>query len=162
MHAKALLAGFLVAVGAPPSTAADIRYHSDCRIVETGKLKQFGNQGQNAEITHFKCRITGGLLDGFAVTGTNIWEPDQRGGRTLLGSLAIGQKTGSTIVYEVHQGTRKRRTTRGRLVGWESTSLGSYRLATGSAASLAGKTFKSVARYSGPGTFTIDNTVNDK
>lgn len=145
----------------PLPSGAGTKYHSDCRVIETAKLDHFGNQGQTAEVTHFKCRLTGGLLDGFEATGTNIWEPDKRGGRTLLGSLAIAQKGESTIVYEVDQGTRKRRTIKGRSVGWESTSLGWYRLATGSAASLAGKSFNSVARYTGPGTFTIDNTVND-
>lgn len=154
-------AAVLVALGAPRSTAAGARYHSDCRVVDTTKLAHFGNEGQPAEMTHFTCRITGGLLDGFVVTGTNIWEPDAGGGRTLLGSLAFARKAGSTVVYEVNQGARKVQTSTGSSVSWESTSLGSYRLATGLAATLAGKTFSSVARSTGPGTFTIDNTIND-
>lgn len=156
-----VLAGALVALGAPLSSAAGTQYHSDCRVVDTTKLEHFGSQGQPAEMTHFTCRITGGMLDGFVVTGTNIWEPEKEGGRILVGSLAVAQKAGSTVVYEVNQGARKLQTSKGPSAGWESNSLGSYRLATGSAAPLAGKTFSSVARSTGPGTFTIDNTIDD-
>jgi hypothetical protein len=151
----------LVALGAPLSTVAGAKYHSDCRVVDTTKLEHFGNEGQAAEMTHFTCRITGGLLDGFVVHGTNIWEPKKGGERSLLGSLAFAQKAGSTIVYEVNQGGRKFPTSKDSSVRWESASLGSFRLATGSAAPLAGKSFSSVARYTGPGTFIIDNMIND-
>jgi hypothetical protein len=154
------LAGGLLALGVPLSTVAGTHYHSDCRVVETTKLEHFGNEGQPAEMTHFTCGITGGPLDGFAVTGTNIWEPGSGGGRTLLGSLAVAQKAGSIVVYEVNRGAKKVQTSQDP-VRWESTSLGSYKSATGSAAPLAGKTFSSVARYTGPGTFTIDNTIDD-
>jgi hypothetical protein len=150
----------VVGLGAPLSSAAGTQYHSDCRVVDTTTLEHFGYEGHNAEMTHFTCRITGGLLDGFVVTGTNIWELEEGGGRTLLGSLALAQKAGSAVVYEVKQGTKRIPTSKESST-WDSAGVGSFRLATGSAAPLEGKSFSSVARNTGPGTFTVDITVRN-
>ena len=145
-------------VAAP--VAAEMRFHYDCRVVHTERIPYLGRQGQTAELSHFKCRVSGGLLDGFVATGTNILEPHERGAQ-LVGSTVIAQKADSTLAYEVNDATRRLITNKGGVVRWESTGTGVYRRATGSAAPLAGKPFTALVRSAGPRAFTIDTVVGD-
>ena len=148
-----------VALVSMPATA-EMRFHYDCRVVFTEKVAQLGRQGETVDLAHFKCRVSGGVLHGFVVSGTNLLElhPD---GATLIGSTVIAQKGASTLAYEVNGSTRRPIKSKGRVVGWESTGSGIYQRATGSAAPLEGKSFTAIARSSGPGTFTIDTVVSD-
>lgn len=161
MRGALALAGVLAALGMSPVAADEIKYRSDCQVIDTTRLEKFGHDGQAAQLSHFTCRITGGPLDGSVVTGTNIWDMGDEGGGALLGSIAVAQKAGSSVMYEVHDVTRSLKFSNGRVVGWEATSWGLYKAASGSAAPLVGKTFSSVARFTSPKTFTIENTIND-
>jgi hypothetical protein len=152
-----VVVGLLAALGAPLPVAAQMNLHYDCRVTGTSHLDRRA-KSHDPEVSDFTCRITGGLLDGFVATGTNIMEP-QEGGSRLVGSIIVAQKAGSIVVYEVSEATRRLKTIKGGVLGWESTSVGTYKLATGSAAPLAGKSFSAVARSGGPGVFTIDVVV---
>jgi hypothetical protein len=44
---------------------------------------------------------------------------------------------------------------------WEGTGRGTYKLATGTAAALAGRSFRTVAHPQGPGRFSIDTIVDE-
>ena len=151
-----------LAVWAAPSVAGDGgRYRSDCQVIDTTRLENFGPDGSPAQLSHFTCRIIGGPMHGSFVTGTNIWDVSDGAGGMLLGSIAIAQRAGSNVMYEVHDVSRNPQTRDGKVVGWEASSWGVYKAATGSAAQLVGKTFTSVVHYTGPRTFVIDNIIND-
>ena len=45
----------------------------------------------------------------------------------------------------------------GKVTGWTGSGKGAYPIATGSAASLAGKPFTWTAKSTGPATFTIES-----
>lgn len=157
----ALLAS-LTTLGAPTIASAQVKYRSDCQVVDTNRLESFGHDGRPAQLSHFTCRITGGPLHGSSVTGTNIWDLSE--GETagmLLGSIAIAQRAGMNVMYEVHDVTRHTQIRDGKAVGWTASSWGIYKSATGSAAYLAGKTFTSAVHYTGPGTFVIDNIIGE-
>ena len=64
-------------------------------------------------------------------------------------------------MYEVRDVTLNLTTGKNGAVGWQATSWGLYKAATGAAAALAGKTFTSVAHLTGPRTFTVENTIDD-
>ena len=147
----------LAGLGTPLPVAAQMELHYDCRVTSTPHLDQLA-ESHDPEVIDFTCRITGGLLDGFVATGTNVME-HQEGGSRLVGSMIVAQKAGSIVVYEVSEATRRVKTIKGGVLGWESTSVGTYKLATGSAAPLEGKSFSAVARSGGPGVFTIDVVV---
>jgi len=161
LRGAAAWVGILAALAVPSVASAETRYRSDCQVVDTTRLESFGRNGQPAQLSHFTCRITGGPLHGSFVTGTNIWDMSNGAGGMLLGSIAIAQRAGSNVMYEVHDVTRKPQTRDGKVVGWEATSWGVYKSATGSAAHLAGKTFTSVVHYTSPRAFVIDNIVNE-
>jgi len=151
----------MAACSACTPACADIRYRCECQVVETTYLEHFGRQGQRAELSNFTCRIIGGPLNGFVVNGTNLWESAGKARGALLGSMAVAQGASSSVVYQSYDVKRRLRRGKDDAVRWEASSWGLYRTASGSVAFLAGKTFRSIARATGPGTFTIDNTIND-
>lgn len=150
-----------IALAASSMAHAAVTYRCDCQVVDTTRLENFGHDGSPAQLSHFTCRITGGPLHGSFVTGTNIWDLSNGAGGVLLGSIAIAQRAGSNVMYEVHDGTRHQHTREGKVAGWEANSWGVYKSATGTAAALTGKTFTSAVRSTGPRTFVIDNIINE-
>lgn len=143
-----------LALALPCAAVADMRYRYECRVTGTDQLPRLGSNDKPLEVSHFTCRISGGLLDGFVATGTNILERVAGGGR-LVGSIVVAQKGSSTLVYEVSEGSRRSN----GLSGWESTGSGVYRSGTGAAAALVGRSFRSTARSHGPALFAIDVVV---
>lgn len=156
----ALLCALAACAIALPASA-ETHYRSDCRVVETTRMAHFGRKGEAAELSMFTCRIRGGPLHGFVVNGTNLWEIGGKSPNMLLGSMAVAQGPGASVVYEVYDVKRRPRRGNDDVKGWESTSWGVYKSASGAVAFLAGKTFTSVVRSTGTGTFSIDNTVNE-
>lgn len=153
------VAWLLLPVAADAGCGEDLRFHYDCRVVEVEAAPRLAPEGKPAEIMRFTCAVRGGLLDGFVATGTNIWDGQLRDGR-LLGSMVVASKGDSMLVYEVQEVTRKP-VPRGNGERWEGGGSGVYKLATGVAAPLAGRSFHSVARSAGPGAFTLDIVVDD-
>ena len=144
----------------PALAAANARSHFDCRVTSSTRLEHLGREGQPAELSEFICRVTGGLLDGFVATGTNIWEYGKDHDE-LIGSIVIVRKADSAVVYEVQHATRRMPPPQRRGAPREGTGYGLFKMATGSAAALAGKSFRSVARAGAAGTFTVDTVVGD-
>lgn len=154
------LTGGLLSLAAAAALAGEPPSRFDCRVTDTESLPGLASVGGVAELMRFTCRVRGGLLDGFQATGTNIWDGEQRHG-LLLGSLVVARKEGSVVVYEVTRVTRDARPHGVEGGGWEGRGTGIYRLATGPAVALAGRTFRSIARSAGPGAFTIETVVED-
>ena len=157
---SAALFALVLALAAPVALAGGTTSHFTCRVTKTSQLDHLGRDGQPAELSQFTCRVRGGLLDGFVATGTNIWEPG-KSRAVLIGSIVVARKANAAVVYEVQQATRTFTEAAGPAARWEGAGRGTYKLATGPAAPLAGKSFRSIARYDGPGTFTIHATIID-
>lgn len=147
-------------LAAPAGVAAASTSYFDCRVTSVAQLDHLGRAGQPAELSQFTCRVRGGLLDGFVATGTNIWEPSTDGD-VLVGSIVVARRGDSTVVYEVEQASRRPAAGEHRGGVRQGTGRGTYKLATGAAAPLAGKSFHSIARSDGPGAFTIEAVIND-
>lgn len=151
-----LLRTFACALALAASAAgASGASHFTCHVTGTELVERLAPDGGPAELSRFTCQVRGGLLDGFVASGTNIWSGGQQRG-LLLGSLVVARKGNSAVVYEVRQVTRERP---GPAGGWQGRGIGVYKLASGAAAPLAGKTFHSVARSAGAGAFTIETVV---
>lgn len=154
------LIGVIVAFGVSLSAAAEMKFRYDCRVTATSQIDGLGREGQAAQLSQFTCSINGGVLNGFTATGTNLLEPRQGGGARLVGAVVVAQKGDSSLAYEVKEGTRRARLKNGQVIGWDSTGSGTYKSATGTATPLAGKSFRSIVRSTGPDTFTIDVVVD--
>lgn len=150
----------LPALAAAAALASEPPSRFDCRVTGTERLAGLAPDGGAAELSRFTCRVKGGPLDGFVATGTNLWGGRLRDG-LLLGSLVVARKAHSVVVYEVQEVTRRARAPGTDAPSWEGQGTGVYKLATGVAAHLAGKSFHSIARSAGPGAFTIETVVED-
>lgn len=131
----------------------------DCNTVGAAPLEQLDGEGHAVQVTQYTCRVTGGALDGFVTTATNIWEFHKTSGK-LLASSGIMRKPGAMLVFQA-DGMQELIMVDGRPGGWESVGTGVYKLATGTAAALAGRRFTFVARPSAAGTFSVEFRLRD-
>ena len=151
---RALVVSLAIVAAWAPLPAAAMGYF-ECSVVESIQLAP-ERPDHKDYLTHYTCRVTGGQLDGFAVSVSSRWETNGDEGK-LLGSLGIARKGNTTVVYETAEGViRNLRFANGRATGWDSTATAKVKGATGSAAHLSGKTFVMQGRLIAPGTFTMD------
>ena len=118
-----------------------------------------GREGQTFSIGNYVCTAESGPLEGATFTGANIWHW-KSGSATVVSGTGVARKPGAQAVYETTTGQMKLIMNGNQVVGFEGEGKGIYRIATGSAAPLEGKTisykFKSIA----PGRFEVVTTID--
>ena len=92
------------------------------------------------------------------LTGTTIYEWDKTNALGLL-SNGVGRKAGAAAVYQLGEFKNSLIMADGKVTGFLATGQGVYKLATGTAAPLAGKAFSWTARPNGSSQFVIDVKV---
>jgi len=105
------------------------------------------------------CTTEGGPLDGTVMTQNTIWEID-KGALNILSGDGVSRKPGTVAAYRVTGGTLNWVIQDGKPVGWTAAGKGVYTLTSGSAASLAGKTFTWIGRATGPRTYVLESTID--
>ena len=146
-------------VCAPAHAQTPIAYKCHCHTAGTAPQEALGDrEGHAVSAGSYTCRVEGGPLDGGVLTGTNIYEWDKASAVGLSGN-GVGRKPGATLVYQLGEFKNALTMADGKVTGFLATGSGTYKLATGTAASLAGKSFSYSARPAGPGQFTIDVKV---
>ena len=70
------------------------------------------------------------------------------------------RKGRAAVVFQ-GEGTQEAIVAHGRPMGWTSAGTGVYKLATGSAAALAGRSFDFTARPEGTSVFIIETALRD-
>lgn len=98
-------------------------------------------------------------MDGGVMTSTNIYEWDGAKAVVLTGG-GVSRKPGATAVHEVTEATITLVMTDGKVTGFTSAGKGVIKLATGSAASMNGKTYSYTARPTSPVEFVIESTFD--
>ena len=89
------------------------------------------------------------------MTGWNVWEFDRPNG-VLRSSIDVVRKPGATSVYQESDATLALTITDGKVTGWTASGKGTWLVASGSAASLAGKSTTWTGKSTGPGQFTLE------
>ena len=97
--------------------------------------------------------MSGGLL-----TGVGIWEWNGPNA-VLVSANGVTRKPGATVVWVRTEGKLALTMVEGKVTGWTASGRGANPIATGSAASLAGKSFTWTIKPTGPGQFTIEDKV---
>jgi hypothetical protein len=100
----------------------------------------------------------GGLLDGSLLTAQEIWEWDGTNAKMLLESGVI-RKPGALATYELTEGKLALTMTDGKVTGFTASGKGRWPTATGTAASLAGKSWTWKSRAAGAGQWEGEATV---
>ena len=153
-HVVAVLV--LSMLGARSMAQTPITYTGLCQTIGTSPQEPLGDrEGHAVSVSSFTCRVEGGPLDGGVLTGTTIYEWDKTAAVGLSGNGVV-RKAGSTAVYQLGEFKNSLTMADGKVTGFLASGQGTYKMATGSAASLAGKTFSYVARPNGSSQFVID------
>ena len=156
-HVAAALA--LTMLGVHSFAQTPITYKCLCQNIGTGPQEPLGDrEGHAVSVTSYTCRVEGGPLDGGVLTGTTIYEWDKTNAVGLSGNGVV-RKAGGTAVYQLGEFKNSLTMADGKVTGFVGSGQGTYKMATGSAASLAGKTFSYVVRPNGSSQFVIDVKV---
>lgn len=112
-------------------------------------------EGHAVSVGQITCRVEGGLTDGGIYTGTSIAEWD-KGSAVVLSASGVTRKPGAVTASQTTEGKQSLVMTEGKVTGMTGSGRGRYTLATGSAASLAGKAFSYTFSTTGPGQFLVE------
>jgi hypothetical protein len=144
---------------APDAVAQEINATLTCQGVGTGAPEPLGDrEGHSITVGQYSCRVDSGPMSGGLVTGTAVWEWDGPNAVQLSNS-AVGRKPGATIVWVGKSGKLALTMTDGKVTGFTASGQGADVVATGSAASLVGKTSTWTSKSTGPDQFTTEETL---
>jgi hypothetical protein len=141
-------------------TQAPITQRSTCLSIGIAPQEPVGDrEGHTYSVSQYSCQNQGGPFDGAVLTGTNIWEAD-KGSSVMLTGGGVIRKPGMSAVFVLTEGKTTLTMTDGKVTGFSGTAKGVYKVAAGTASSLAGKSFSSTFRSTGAGQFVIDTTID--
>ncbi len=127
-----------------------------CHAVGNSPPEPLGDrEGHSISVGEITCRVEGGPGDGGVLTGTTIYEWDKTSG-VLLSGVGVTRKPGATSAFQHTEGKIALVVADGKVTGSTGTGRGRYTMATGAAASFAGKTYSYSFRSAGPGQFVVD------
>jgi|OpeIllAssembly_1097287.scaffolds.fasta_scaffold169590_1 hypothetical protein len=146
--------------GATSFGQTPLTYRYLCQSIGTGPQEPLGDRdGHNISVYSYSCRVEGGPLDGGVVTGNAIYEWNQTIAAGLTGNGVV-RKPGAVAVFELSDFKNALTVVDGKVTGFSAAGHGTYKLATGTAVSLAGRTYTYTGRPNGPGQFAVDIKVD--
>lgn len=93
------------------------------------------------------------------LTGVQVWEFDKTNAANV-GGTGITRKPGATLVYQSTEGKLALTMADGKPTGSTGSGRGVYKLGTGAAAALNGKTYSYTFATTGPFQFVVDVKVD--
>ena len=143
---------------APSAVAQENTATATCQAIGwgNGPPEPLGDrEGHGISVGQYSCRVDSGPMSGGVLTGTIIWEWDGTNA-VLLSESGVVRKPGSTLVYRGTEGKLALTMAEGKVTGFTASLKGQNQLATGSAASMAGKPYTLTAKPTGPGQWTVE------
>jgi hypothetical protein len=141
---------------APRTFAQEVTYTITCQDVGAGTPEPLGDrEGHTIAIYEGSCRADSGPLSGAIWTGRDIFEWNGPNA-VLVSGNGVVRKPGATVVYQSTGGQLSLTMADGKVTGWTASGKGTNVVATGSAASLAGKPYTWTAKPAGPGLSTFE------
>lgn len=136
-------ASIAAVIGLSGSSAAESShsYRLSCHAIGNSPAEPLGDrEGHALTVGQATCRVEGGPLDGGVQTGMVIWEWDGPNGVALSG-MGVTRKPGATAVVAIMEAKAALTVVDGKITGIAGSGRAVYKVATGSAASLQGKTY---------------------
>ena len=144
---------------APNAIAQEITYTWTCQTIGTDPPEALGDrEGHSISVNVASCHSESDPMSGAVLTGTTIWEWDGPKA-VLLSSNGVIRKPGGTVVYQNTGGSLALTMADGKVTGWTASSRGTDVVATGSAASMAGKSYTTTGKGTGSGQFTFEGKL---
>lgn len=112
-------------------------------------------EGHGISIDEYSCRVETGPMSGGVSRGTIIWEWDGTNA-VELSEIGVIRKPGATFVYRGTEGKVALTMADGKVTGFTADLKGQPLLATGGAASLAGKPYTLTSKSTGPSTWRVE------
>jgi hypothetical protein len=132
----------------------------NCFDVGVRSMEPVGDRdGHTIQTGGYICHAEGGLQDGAVLTANNIVE-DDKGVGVLLSDVGVSRKSGAMAVWHSTEGKIIVTFANGKFVGWTGAGKGVFQLATGSMATLTGKTYSWKAHFTGLGQYEIEYTFD--
>ena len=130
-----------------------------CTYAGASAMEPLGDRpGHAIREVHYVCIGQSGPMQGGTMTANGIYEWSGNQGK-LLAANGVMRKPGSVVVFDTTEGSGNLVVVDGRPIGARTTGKGVYRLATGAAAELNGKTFTYSTRPAPNGQFIIEGSV---
>jgi hypothetical protein len=159
LKASGMVTAIAFAAYAPSAVAQEITETDTCQAVGGGAPEPLGDrEGHTISVDAYSCRVDSGPLSGGVLTGSGIWEWNGSNSVWIAG-YGVVRKPSATVVYQQTEGKLTLTTADGKVTGWTFSGKGHWLMATGSAASLAGKSYTVTAKSTGPGQFTSESKM---
>ena len=153
-------AALAFAAFAPNAIAQEVFKFSCQAVGGSGTPEPLGDrEGHNITVLTASCRNAGGVLDGSLTTAQEIWEWDGPNAKMLLESGVI-RKPGAIATFELTEGKIALTMTDGKVTGFTASGKGRYPTATGTAASVAGKSWTWKSWPAGAGQWEGEATLD--
>jgi hypothetical protein len=144
---------------APSAGAQENTIAFTCTIVGVGPAEPLGDRdGHAISEALYSCLATSGPLSGGVWTETIVWEWSKNNG-VLISSAGIVRKPGVIAAVQLTEQKLDRIVTGGKVTGAVGAGHGTFPIAVGPAASLAGKSFTYSVKTTGPNQFTLEMNV---
>jgi len=131
-----------------------------CQSVGTSPREDAADRAGHAiTVGQYSCRHEGGLMNGALSTGMSITEWNGNNGEGIA-SNTVSRKPGAITITANHDSKYALVMTDGKVTGSAGNGRGRFAVATGSAASLLGKSYHWVTKPTGPGQFDIEITLD--
>ena len=113
--------------------------------------------GDLISVEQDRCSVVSGPLIGGLLIEEIIWEWEKtKTNAVLLSGSGVIRKPGSTVAFQITQGTMAMAVADGKVTGATSSGRGVDGMATGGAASFAGKTYTWSTKSTGKMQFALD------
>ena len=145
---------------APGANAQETTQILSCQDIGPSAPEPLGDrEGHSILTATASCHVDSGFMSGGVLTGADIWE--WNGPRAaLLSASGVVRKPGGTLVYTETSATLELTMADGKMTGWSLSGRGTYPVATGEAAPLAGKSYTFTGKPTGAGgTFRVEVKV---
>jgi hypothetical protein len=144
---------------APNALAQENTNTYTCQDIGVAAPEPLGDrEGHTITIDQQSCHVDSGPMSGGILTGRTIWEWNGPNAVLVSGNGVI-RKPGATVVYVQTEGKLALTMADGKVTGFTASGKGPWAIATGSAASLAGKSATWTAKPAGPGQFTVEDKL---
>lgn len=152
----ATLSSALGLIGMGGVALADPIGRYDCIIIGTIVQEPIGDRdGHDIVSFEYTCRGLDGLLKDAGVTAISVSEWDGQKG-TYLASLGLHRAPGGFAVGQLIEGTNSIVMKDGKTIGLEASGKTVFKFASGTLASISGKTVNFVAKPTEPGRFEVE------
>jgi hypothetical protein len=159
LKASGILAAIAFAAFGPEAGAQETSARYICQAVGAGAPEALGDRDHHLISTdQISCRVDTGPMSGGVLTGMTIWEWNGPNA-VLVSGNGIIRKGDATVVYVQTEGKVAVTYVEGKMTGFTASGKGRIAVATGGAASQAGKVTTWTVAPTGPRQMTVEEQI---